>query len=429
MGKGRSRRKQATSSGFQDDESALADPSDLKLAKRMEGVRLKDVELKMDHLLDESLEALFEKRASTREKAYSSIIQAFTRSFQYQFAQDNFDTLLQKCLSSIKRGSSKEISLASRAMGLISLTIGSGTYAQEILGESILIFSDALKSPSHSPNPSALVECLAIITFVGGKEPADAMASMKIMWQLVDTKRSSNVVETKPSAELIATTVSACSFLFTTMDEWGFKYWLESVSCFSAMLEKDDRSIRIAAGEALAVILETGNFGESLTDSPIHEVKNSLQGNAHIQSLWDKILNKVRDLSKEAANNKGSNKKNLKIQRNLFRDLLDFLEHGFCPETSMLIVDVPLNTTTWSEMIQLNYLKHFIGEGFLKHMQDNEFLHEIFDIVPKGRMLSAKDRGEFRKEKESNVGLPSGKWRSNDTEEADWSDDEESAHW
>jgi len=28
----------------------------------------------------------------------------------------------------------------------------------------------------------------------------------------------------------------------------------------------------------------------------------------------------------------------------------------------------------------LNYLRRFLGRGFLKHAQDNDFLHDIFDI-------------------------------------------------
>lgn len=32
---------------------------------------------------------------------------------------------------------------------------------------------------------------------------------------------------------------------------------------------------------------------------------------------------------------------------------------------------------------QLNFLKHFLGGGFIKHMQENEFLHDVFNFSPK----------------------------------------------
>lgn len=72
--------------------------------------------------------------------------------------------------------------------------------------------------------------------------------------------------------------------------------------------------MRIAAGEALALIFEIGNL-ERFSNQDI----------THIQGLKAKILNQVRNLSVEAGG-KGSAKKDLNNQRNTFRDVLEFLE-------------------------------------------------------------------------------------------------------
>merc|ERR1711879_1124370 len=61
----------------------------------------------------------------------------------------------------------------------------------------------------------------------------------------------------------------------------------------------------------------------------------------------------------------------------------DFLEHGYCPEISMKIGGESLQTSSWSQLIQLNFLKHFLGGGFVKHMQENEFLQDVFGFKPK----------------------------------------------
>jgi hypothetical protein len=50
-------------------------------------------------------------------------------------------------------------------------------------------------------------------------------------------------------------------------------------------------------------------------------------------------------------------------------------------------------------MIQLNYLKHFLGGGFIKHMQENEFLHDVFSFTPKkigGGKLSNDEKRLFK---------------------------------
>lgn len=96
----------------------------------------------------------------------------------------------------------------------------------------------------------------------------------------------------------------------------------------STLLDKDDRSVRIAAGEALAVIFEVGDFerysGER-NGSSENSDKSAREGFIHLKGLKGKVLNQVRDLAAEAAG-KGAAKKDLNSQRNLFRDLLDFLE-------------------------------------------------------------------------------------------------------
>ncbi|KAE8658965.1 Detected protein of confused Function [Hibiscus syriacus] len=310
------------------------------------------LEFKKDSLLDEVVDALYEKREELfgvlHEKALASIIEAFNSNLQRQFVEKKFATLLYQCLNSIKKGSSKEISLASHVIGLLALTVG----------------------------PASVLECLAIITFVGGIGPEETEKSMQIMWQLVHPKLGSNVVTVKPSAVAITATVSAWSFLLTTMDGWRLspKLWQESIEYLYTLLDKDDLSVRIAAGEALAVIFEMGSLEKfsaevkGSNNGSITEGNKSKEGFLHIQGLRGNILNQVRDLSVEAGG-KGSAKKDLNNQRNLFKDVLEFLEDGYCPETSMKIGRDSLQTSTWSQLIQLNFLRHFLGGGFTKHMQ------------------------------------------------------------
>ncbi|GJR33686.1 (R)-mandelonitrile lyase-like protein [Tanacetum coccineum] len=202
--------------------------------------------------------------------------------------------------------------------------------------------------------------------------------------------------------------VSAWSFLLTTTDGWTLdpKSWQGSISYLSTLLEKDDRSVRIAAGEALALIFEIGNlekFSLGGSKGSIEE-GNTARDVTHIQGLRAKILNQVRDLAAEAGG-KGSAKKDLNNQRNTFRDILEFLEDGYSPETTVKICGDSLTTTTWRQLIQLNFLKHFLRGGFIKHMQENEFLHEVFDFTPKKKLVTGGDRVEKRMFKSPNSAL------------------------
>nr|GMD99460.1 interferon-related developmental regulator 1-like [Ipomoea batatas] len=356
-----------------------------------------EVQLDKDTVLDQCLDALYEKRGATREKALASLIDVFNSNMQHEYVEKKFATLLHQCLNSIKKGSSREIALASHFIGLLALTTGSGSKAQEILEESITPISEALKSRSDASRISSLLECLAIITFIGGEEPEETEKSMQLMWQIIHPKMGPNVSSAKPSSPIITAVVSAWTFLLTTMNGWTLnpKSWQESISYFSSLLDKDDRSVRIAAGEALALIFEVGNL-----EKFAGEAKGSGDGSTdegsksrelvHIQGLRSKVLNQVRSLSIEAGG-KGSAKKDLNSQRNTFRDIQEFLEYGYSPETSMKIAGESLDTTTWGELIQLNFLKHFLGGGFVKHMQENEFLQDVFSFTPKKKIFSGAE--------------------------------------
>ncbi|XP_024970128.1 uncharacterized protein LOC112509416 [Cynara cardunculus var. scolymus] len=391
MGKQRSSQRKNAAILDSDDTDSVSSSSTVRSDYVM-GSAVEEVQLDKESVLDQSLDALYEKRGSTREKALADIIETFNSSLPHEFVEKKFATLLHQCLNSIKRGSAKEIALAAHAIGLLALTAGSGEKAKEILEESIFPISEALKSCSEVSKMSSLLEGLAVIAFVGGNEPEESEKCMQIMWQVVHPKLGANVVATKPSPGIITAVVSAWSFLLTTVDgrTLDAKSWQESFSYFSTLLEKDDRSVRIAAGEALALVYEIGNL-EKFCHSSVNGGIISLDG-THIQGLRSKVLNQVRGLSAEAGG-KGSAKKGLNHQRNTFRDILEFLEDGDTPETTVKIGGESLTTTNWSQLIQLNFLKRFLGGGFVTHMQENEFLHEVFDFTPKKKLLSGGVRG------------------------------------
>ncbi|KAG5543644.1 hypothetical protein RHGRI_016409 [Rhododendron griersonianum] len=48
---------------------------------------MEEVQLDKDSLLDQSLDALYEKRGSTREKALAAVIEAFNSSLQHEFVE------------------------------------------------------------------------------------------------------------------------------------------------------------------------------------------------------------------------------------------------------------------------------------------------------------------------------------------------------
>ncbi|KAK4274630.1 hypothetical protein QN277_017824 [Acacia crassicarpa] len=396
MGKRNSQRKNAAMMDSDDETSSVGSSSTVR-SDRMSVSGTEEVNVDQDSLLDKALDALDEKRGSTREKAFSSIIETFNSNMQHEFVEKKFATLLHQCLGAIKKGSKKasanEIALASHAIGLLALTVGCGNNAREIYEESVRPLDESLTTRSDASKISSLVRCLAIITFVGGTDEEETEKSMDIMWRLINPKLGSNVVSVKPSPSLITAVVSAWSFLLSTMGKLKLnsKSWQNSITYLSSLLDKEDRSVRIVAGEALALIFEVGVIEKSSagsnsgSDSTQEETKPH-ESYVHIHGLKGKVINQVKNLAVEAGG-KGSAKKDLNTQKDLFRDISDFFEYGYSREIATKIGGDSLQTSSWSQMIQLNFFKHFLGGGFIKHMQENEFLHDVFDFTPKRRNL------------------------------------------
>lgn len=107
-------------------------------------------------------------------------------------------------------------------------------------------------------------------------------------------------------------------------------YLCSSISYLSSLLDKEDRSVRIVAGEALALIFEIGTIEKSSADpnsaSDITGGESKPQESyVHLQGLKGKVINQVKNLAVEAGG-KGSAKKDLNSQRDLFRDITEFFE-------------------------------------------------------------------------------------------------------
>ncbi|THU50851.1 hypothetical protein C4D60_Mb06t24690 [Musa balbisiana] len=373
--------------------------SELTLANDTEYVSSQECEL------EKYIDALYEKRGSTREMALSMLVNAFEGNVLLAFVENKFITLLSQYINSIKRGSTKEACLASRAIGLLAITIGAGSSAHEIMEESVSRLSQALISGSDALKKSSVLDCLALVTFIGANDLFETELSLKTMWQVIYPKSGPNVGPVKKlPPTVLAAAISAWSFLFTTVSSWKINpdNWKEAISFLSTLLEDNDRSVRIAAGEAISIFFELGILDQNEqvdTDSINHEdLKHGVL--AYMQSMKAKILFKANELSVEAGG-KGTDKKNLNDQRDLFQKILDYVQTGECPEISLKISNKHgfLRASTWTQIIQLNFLKRFLGRGFLKHAQDNELLHDIFDFaLDNSESLSSKEKKISRSE-------------------------------
>ncbi|KAH0466998.1 hypothetical protein IEQ34_004236 [Dendrobium chrysotoxum] len=339
--------------------------SELSLAHETERVD------SQEFTLEKYLDALYEKRGSTREKALIGLVSAFEGAVLLDFIENRCITLLHQYLNSIKRGLAKEVCLAARAIGFLAITAGNGENTHEIMEESIPSLSRALIS-GPDPVRTSVLDCLAIVTFAGSNNWEETETVMKIMWEIIHPKSLSKAgTITKPSSAVLVGALSAWSFLLTTITGWriDLDIWIEVITFLCNLLENGDRAVRIAAGEAIAVIFEivvAGKLSNITSDlESTEDIPSKPKWLIYLLSLKEKIILLVSGLSMEAGG-KGIDKKCLNTQRDTFQKIYDYLKEGEQPVTSLKLSNKRgvLTTSTWTQLIQ-----------------DNEFLHNVFDLT------------------------------------------------
>lgn len=100
----------------------------------------------------------------------------------------------------------------------------------------------------------------------------------------------------------------------------------------STLLDAEDRAVRMAAGEAIAACFEIGILNvysndESDTDH-LDTGDSKRRDFLYMQSMKAKIADQANNLSMEAGG-KGTDKKNLNDQRDLFQKIWDFIKVDF----------------------------------------------------------------------------------------------------
>ncbi|TVU33091.1 hypothetical protein EJB05_24876, partial [Eragrostis curvula] len=283
------------------------------LERRTKPFNPKDAE-DTGELLDMCVMALQDRRRSTREAALTALagaLEALPPLDELETRSYNIFTLCGVC---IKEGTSlKEARLA-------------------ILAESFPLLSrtlqdDEAESYDDAPTIAAALDCLAAVTFAGAVKE-DVERSMKAAWDVIISPPVSRPSKpmgraTKKSPQVLVTAVSTWTFFLTTIvilteapRKGDSAVWNATVASLAGLLENDDRAVRMAAGEALAVCVEL-----NLTQ---HTPRKDM----------DALAAKVSELASEPVG-KGVNNTMLPQQRNLFRQIAAFLDHDECPMESM----------------------------------------------------------------------------------------------
>ncbi|KAF9587288.1 hypothetical protein IFM89_000263, partial [Coptis chinensis] len=182
--------------------------------------------------------------------------------------------------------------------------------------------------------------------------------------------------------QVLIAAISAWSFLLANLNSWSIspKIWNESIPYLFNLLDESDPSVRMVAGETLALIIEIGAIEKFSNDYCTYKEG---EGRIRTQKLKEKVLQRVKNVLLET-NEKGSIDRNLgKSHRALFYDITGFLKNGKLPEISVTVgIDV-LTISTWSQFIRVLFLFFNVAVTvFFSGYKDNKLFHDFFELSP-----------------------------------------------
>ncbi|KAF3667225.1 hypothetical protein FXO37_10118 [Capsicum annuum] len=275
-------------------------------------------------------------RGSAREEALRELIKEFKKTVLSEYAQNRFITLTHRCENSLKRGSILEIDLALQFIGLIVITVGAGDNAHEIYEYSQSFLPQVLKFKSS--NTIKVLECLAIVTFVGAQNSDETENTMGIIWKFINEESK---VEIKHPPNVVAAAISAWSLLLASINGWcvNHKKWKGLIPYLVKQLEEEDydEDVHSACIEALGLIFE---------NKSLEKFSNEAENYANIKDMKDDIVTSVSSI----------------VTQEIAEQLL--LEDSE-KKMTLTISETKLTLTTFSLV-----------------KQENKYLHDIFKFVP-----------------------------------------------
>jgi len=180
-------------------------------------------------------------------------------------------------------------------------------------------------------------------------------------------------VAKEDDAALESAALDAYSLLVTTLDDQYIYDHLipEDTLEVVDLLQSTDIQVRVSAGQLLALFFEIGRIVEG---EEFDLYKFSYYANVDLPTLLDTLGDLVMDKSKLR------NKKDKLKQKEPFKDIVSSVEHGQVPEESLLIMHQRVHFSHWTQILQLEILRKYLGTGLQTHLEHNGLLHQIFDV-------------------------------------------------
>ncbi|XP_017024046.1 interferon-related developmental regulator 2 [Drosophila kikkawai] len=324
---------------------------------------------------EKALEQATEKSAQTRVQALQAICELLMHRYMPDFVEDRKMTLMDFVEKSIRRGKGQEQVWGARLAPLLVLQLGGDEGFSKTMNQFLLTTVQ-----DKSVGFDARAKCctaLGLLSFLACEDVGELVQLMQYFEAIFagsylrgDDKTPVSV--TAEAGTLHAEALSAWGLLLTLIPSGDFvslmttgQNMFPSIKKFLGLLQSTHLDVRMAAGETIALILESGR--------------------AHDEDFLEEDIAELCEAVKQLAtdSHKYRAKRDRKAQRATFRDVLRYLEEDISPEISIRFGNESLTLDAWSIHHQYSAMCTVMGPGMTSQLQENEFIRDIFQLGPR----------------------------------------------
>ncbi|XP_016973278.1 interferon-related developmental regulator 1 [Drosophila rhopaloa] len=330
---------------------------------------------RFEEKFEKALEQATEKSAQTRVQALQAICELLMHRYMPDFVEDRKMTLMDFVEKSIRRGKGQEQVWGARLAPLLVLQMGGDEGISKAMNQFLL---NTVQDKSVGFDARAkCCTALGLLSFLGCEDVGELVQLMQCFEAIFagsylrgDDKTPVSV--TAEAGTFHAEALNAWGLLLTLIPSGDFvslmttgQNMFPSIKKFLGLLQSTHLDVRMAAGETIALILESGR--------------------AHDDDFLEDAIAELSEAVKQLAtdSHKYRAKRDRKAQRATFRDVLRYLEEDISPEISIRFGHESLTLDSWSIHHQYSALCTVMGPGMTSQLQENEFIRDIFQLGPR----------------------------------------------
>ncbi|XP_076469244.1 interferon-related developmental regulator 2-like [Babylonia areolata] len=329
----------------------------------------------------ECIEGLLVKSAPQRKKSLEGLKSGLCKKYCVDFLQKRKETVADSLLKCLKKGKAEEQSLAARCLSLLAVQLGE---------EVSQVYSDVQTSlatllADSSAHPHTRAQCastMGIFCFVNAITNDDDVTELSTRMGLMEAvfktsyRNKANGSLPPPNPQLTEISIScldAWCLLLTRAPDYFIQDKAQShISLLGDLLQSSDTELRIAAGEAIALLFDLNRYIDEGFDESREDT--------------DLLCDQLKTLSTESTKHKARNA--LRQQRARFRDILQTVQDGVVEEVLVKMGSMEtLMLEDWSTKVQYNAFCSALHSGIFVHLKENLMLRDFFDLgapIPSG---------------------------------------------